>query len=145
MKHTDITCKLISERTIRTNLTSIFTDAIIVDDTFNIAAISESISKMTGFGSSELEGKSLDHLSPSNSLQDALKKKLINGFSEDGIVATIKTKSNGFTSCQFTGFYLGLISDFSGLVVLRVKQLDEITHLNKMLENSRNELDEFVY
>jgi signal transduction histidine kinase len=145
MEHTDITYKLISERTIRKNLTAIFTDAIIVDDTFSIAAISESITRMTGFEASELEGNPLDQLSPSNSLQDALKKKLINGFSEEGIVATVKTKTSGFISCQITGFYLGLISDFSGLIVLRFKQLDEITELNKQLESSRNELDEFVY
>lgn len=145
MEHTDITCRLISERATRKNLTAIFTDSIIVDDLFSIAAISEGVAKMTGFNASELEGNPLDQLSPSNSLQEALKKKLINGFSGDGVTATIRTKSFGFISCQITGFYLGLISDFSGLIVLRVKQLDEITELNKQLECSRNELDEFVY
>ena len=145
MNEPDITCRLISESAIRTNLTAIFTDAIIVDNNFFIAAISDSISKMTGFEAAELEGKPLDHLSTSSCLQEALRKKLVNGFSEKGTIAAIKTKTFGFISCQITGFYLGLISDFSGFIILRVKQLDEINHLNKQLESSRNELDEFVY
>ena len=145
MEQTDITYRLISESTIQKNLTAIFTDAIIVDDKFFIAAISDSITKMTGFEASDLIGKPLDHLSPSSSLQEALKKALINGFCDQGTTASIKTKGFGTISCQITGFYLGLISDFSGFIVLRVKQLDEINQLNIQLETSRNELDEFVY
>jgi signal transduction histidine kinase len=145
MEQPDITYRLISDNTIRKNLTAIFTDAIIVDDNFLIAAISDSITRMTGFEVSDLVGKPLDHLSPSSSLQGTLKKTLINGFCEKGTIASIKTIGFGSISCQITGFYLGLISDFSGFIVLRVKQLDEINQLNIQLETSRNELDEFVY
>jgi light-regulated signal transduction histidine kinase (bacteriophytochrome) len=145
MEQTDITSKLISESVIRTNLTAIFTDAIIVDNNFFIVAVSESISKITGFEAADLEGRPLDHFSSSPSLQDTLKKKLINGFSEKGTVVALRTKNFGFISCQITGFYLGLISDLNGFIVLRVKQLDEINQLCQQLEVSRNELDEFVY
>ncbi|HMG92488.1 MAG TPA: hypothetical protein VK589_20660 [Chryseolinea sp.] len=145
MEQPDITYKLISESTIRKNLTAIFTDAIVVDDHFVIAAVSDSLTRMTGFEGTDLEGKPLDFLSPSGSLRETLKKKLINGFCDQGTIATIKTKGFGNISCQITGFYLGLISDFSGFIILRVKQLDEISQLNKQLESSRNELDEFVY
>ena len=69
----------------------------------------------------------------------------MNGFCEQGTITFIKTKGFGPISCQLTGFYLGLISDFSGYIILRDKQLDEINQLNKQLESSRNELDEFVY
>jgi uncharacterized protein YlxW (UPF0749 family) len=48
MEQPDITYRLISDSTIRKNLTAIFTDAIIVDDNFLIAAISDSITRMTG-------------------------------------------------------------------------------------------------
>ena len=145
MEQNDITCKLISESVIRKNLTAIFTDAIVVDNNFLVTAISDSIVKMTGFEAAELEGKSLDIFSPTGSLKDILKKKLSNGFSERGTIASIKTKSAGVVSCQITGFYLGLISDLSGFIILRIKQLDEINLLNKQLESSKNELDEFVY
>jgi light-regulated signal transduction histidine kinase (bacteriophytochrome) len=99
---------------------------------------------MTGFEADELEGKPLDIFSPSGSLKEVLRKKLSNGFSERGTSASIRTK-NGIVTCQITGFYLGLISDLSGFIVLRVKQLDEINQLSKQLESSKNELDEFVY
>jgi hypothetical protein len=145
MEQTDITYKLISESTIRKNLTAIFTDAIVVDDNFFISAISDSITRITGFEGTDLEGKPLDFLSAAGSIQATLKIKLINGFCEQGTIASIKTNGFGLISCQITGFYLGLISDFSGYIILRVKQLDEINQLNKQLESSRNELDEFVY
>lgn len=145
MEQTDITCQLISESAIRKNLTAIFTDAIVVDNNFLVAAVSDSIIRMTGFEAAEFEGKSLDTFSSTGSLRDILKKKLSNGFSEKGTIASIRTKNSGVVSCQITGFYLGLISDLSGFIILRVKQLDEINQLNKQLESSRNELDEFIY
>ena len=145
MEQNDITCTLISESAIRKNLTAIFTDAIVVDNNFLVAAVSDSIIKMTGFEAVEFEGKALDIFSPTGSLKEILKKKLSNGFSEKGTITSIRTKNSGVVSCQITGFYLGLISDLSGFIILRVKQLDEINLLNKQLESSRNELDEFVY
>src|SRR5688572_7196803 len=121
MEQPDITYKLISESTIRKNLTAIFSDAIVIDDNFFIAAISDSITRMTGFDGTDLEGKPLDFLSITGSLQETLKKKLINGFCEQGTIATIKTNGLSPISCQITGFYLGLISDFSGFIILRFK------------------------
>ena len=53
MEQLDITCRLISESTIRTNLTTIFSDAIIVDNNFFITAVSDSITKMTGLENAE--------------------------------------------------------------------------------------------
>jgi len=44
-----------------------------------------------------------------------------------------------------SGFYLGLISDLTGYIVLRIKPVDEINLLNRQLERSRQELDEFIY
>ncbi|MBA4055543.1 MAG: hypothetical protein C0490_12585 [Marivirga sp.] len=145
MDQNDITHQLISEVSIRKNLTSIFTDAIIIHDNFSIAAVSDSILTITGFQHEELENRPLDYLSGSDSLQYILQKELAKGFSESGIVTALKTRDFGFITCQITGFYLGLISDMSGFIILRVKQVDEINQLNKQLENSQNDLDEFVY
>jgi light-regulated signal transduction histidine kinase (bacteriophytochrome) len=92
-----------------------------------------------------LAGESISNLSTSNSFQADLQNELQKGFFDNSLVVPLKTKNFGFITCQISGFYLGLISDLSGYIILRIKPIDEIKHLNLQLEKSREELDEFIY
>jgi len=141
----DITYQLITPTDIKRNLTSIFNDAIVVRENFVIAAVSKCILKITGFEEHELEHQPLNFLSASESLQTLLQRELSNGFSAKGVVTSMRTRNSGLITCEITGFYLGLISDLNGYIILRVRQIDEISLLNKQLESSRKELDEFIY
>jgi len=144
MYKSDITQQIISANTIRNNLTSIFTDSIILKDNFQLVTLNDSILELVGFDLAELIGKPIDFLSHGDSLERKLKDELSNGFFEK-LIIPLKTKNFGFISCLVSGFYLGLISDLSGYIILRIKHVDESNHLNRLLERSREELDEFIY
>ena len=140
----DITRTIISTNTIQHNLTSIFTDSIILKDNFEIAALSDSIADLVGYSHEELIGKPIDFLAHGSPIVSMLKDELLRGFFEK-ITIPLRTKNFGFVTCHVSGFYLGLISDLTGYIVLRIKPVDEIIFLNRQLERSRQELDEFIY
>ena len=134
MEQGNVTSALISEDLIEENLTSIFSDAIIIRDNFTIAEISKSIQQLLGYRTNELTGEPISHLATLPSFQPDLRKELQKGFFDNSLVVPLKTKSFGFITCQISGFYLGLISDLSGYIILRVKPIEEIKHLHLYLE-----------
>jgi nitrogen-specific signal transduction histidine kinase len=140
----DITQKLIGEEGLRHQLTSIFIDSIILKNNFHIALISKSILDMLGFDMSELHGQSIHFLSENISLEKALEKELAQGFF-DQMTISLKTKNNGPISFSISGFYLGLISDLNGYVVLTIREVNTVAGLRNKVEESQNELDEFIY
>jgi signal transduction histidine kinase len=143
-KKRDITQKLICEEGLRHQLTSIFIDSIILRNDFQIALISKSILDMLGFEMSELHGQSIHFLSENISLEEELENELAQGFF-DQMTISLKTKNNGPIWFTISGFYLGLISDLNGYVVLTIKEVDVVTGLRNKVEESQNELDEFIY
>jgi nitrogen-specific signal transduction histidine kinase len=140
----DITRTIISTNTIQHNLTSIFTDSIILKDNFEIAALSNGVADLVGYSHDELIEKPIDFLAHGSPIVYRLKDELQHGFFEK-ITLPLRTKNFGFVTCHLSGFYLGLISDLTGYIVLRIKPVDEINFLNRQLERSHQELDEFIY
>jgi light-regulated signal transduction histidine kinase (bacteriophytochrome) len=44
-----------------------------------------------------------------------------------------------------TGFYLGLISDLNGSIILKIKNVDELDQVNQQLLLKKAELEDFIY
>src|SRR6478609_7553497 len=101
-------------------LNSILTDSIILKMNFRIEALSSDLEEITGFSSHELSGKFLSHISPDSDLQQVLENKLQKGYFEN-IVTVINTKDGEPLKVTISGFYLGLISEINGYIILKVK------------------------
>jgi signal transduction histidine kinase len=140
----DFTQKLISESSLRNHLTSIFVDSIILKNGFRIALVSKRILEILGFEMSELYDSDISTLTVNNSFGKELERELARGFF-DQLQISLKTKRGQIISFNISGFYLGLISDLNGYVVLTIKALNTTDYLNHSLEESRKELDEFIY
>lgn len=144
MKRTDISRELISEKYVQENLVNIFPDSAIVDSQFKIVAIACQVARMLGYESAQLRGTSFQSLAECAESLNTIKTELLKGFFNN-VPIVLKGKEQSTISCKLSGFYLGLVSDMNGMIVIRIEVADEAGVLSSQLDASRNELDEFVY
>jgi light-regulated signal transduction histidine kinase (bacteriophytochrome) len=140
----DITLSLISDDDVRRSLEKIFPESIILDRAFKIVSISPNISETLGFDPEELKCQSVSIISHEPHLQVQLEDRLKAGFFE-GYEIELNTREEKKILFSISGFYLGLIANIQDLIVLKLKNLDEISFLNTLLEAKSSELDLFVY
>lgn len=144
MKHyPDASLALISEDEIKQKLTTIFVDSIILDGQFRIALVSKNILDTLEFSLEEIKHQTVNYLSQGE-VVTTLEKELTRGYFEE-VLLTLRAKSGRPVLFSVSGFYLGLISDLNGYIVLKLKDLDGIRQLNRQLEDNRAELDRFIY
>src|SRR5688572_18458588 len=140
----DISGVLISDESIRQKLPSIFVDSMVVDQHFNIVVISQNVLEFLEFNTEEIKHKSLNYLTGNCDLVSVMKKELAQGYFEER-KAFLFSKSNRKITVGISGFYLGLISDINGYIILRITNLDEIEVINQQLQQKKAELDNFIY
>jgi PAS domain S-box-containing protein len=141
---TDITRSVISAGNMRKELTNIFTDSIILDNASHVVSISKKISEFLGYSDIELIGRSMFTLLADQKEESLLAEKLQTGFFEEWPVQ-LRTLGNRGVMYSVSGFHLGLISDIDDLVVLKLKNLEEIKQVYDKLEAKEHEIDDFVY
>jgi signal transduction histidine kinase len=137
----EISPYLISEEEIKQRLGSIFVDSIILKSDFCIEAVCKTLEPLLEFTAEELQGKYIDYLGLT--IRDTIEDQLAKGYFEN-VSLTISTKSRLNLSVNVSGFYLGLISDFNGYIVLTLKFSDDPV-LKKELFRKTQELDSFIY
>jgi signal transduction histidine kinase len=140
----DITRSVISCGEIRQRIGSIFPDSIILDNQFNIVSVSQNILEATGYGRFELLGTSISRFANTYNLAKLLGDKLQSGFFEEEQLEIV-TKDAGKIVYSVSGFYFGLITDTNGLIILKFKNLDEISLTYERHDRRITELDRFVY
>ncbi|HEY5917777.1 MAG TPA: histidine kinase dimerization/phospho-acceptor domain-containing protein [Chryseolinea sp.] len=140
----DISGILISDESIRQKLPSIFVDSMVVDQHFNIVVISQNVLEFLEFNTEEIKHKSLNYLTGNCDLVSVMKNELTQGYFEER-KAFLFSKSNRKITVGISGFYLGLISDINGYIILRITNLDEVEVINQQLQQKKAELDNFIY
>lgn len=136
---------LIAESDIVHKLANIFEDSIILDGRFQIVMVSNPILRTLGYTRDELEGQTINHLGRADEdLQPIVQGALGTGFFEEIVVSLLTNKGKAVVF-GMSGFYLGLISDYNGYIVLKLKNLDIIRQLNQQPEENRRALDKFIY
>ncbi len=140
---TDISRQLISEDDIKYRLASIFVDSIVLTNEFTIRVVSRNVLDILEFSAEELVGKNINYLTHQTVLQIRLQKALKAGFFED-IHEQIFTKGNETRQVKISGFYLGLVSDLNGYIILKVRFIEK-SEMSTETMSSRSELDEFIY
>jgi len=139
-----VTRQLISQQSIREKLPAIFQDAIIVDLRFNILVVSKNVLEFLEFTNDELKDKSLNYLTGGVDVVAQLNVWMAEGYCNE---RTIEFQSKGGQVIQIgiSGFYLGLITDINGRIILKIRNLSEIAVINKELQKKKTELDSFIY
>jgi len=135
---------LISEEEIRRKLPSIFTDSIILDAGFRMVVVSNNVLDLLEFRSTELYGKAINYITGSFDFSTFLVNALQSGFFQEKYIEFF-SKNNRPILTAISGFYLGLISDINGYIVLKVHDAQALNAANKELEAKRVELDNFIY
>jgi signal transduction histidine kinase len=134
---------LISEEDSCTLLLSIFPDCIILTQQFEIVDVGAQLMRALNYKIKELRGNSIELLSYKPALLKILEKELASGCF-DSVRTVIKGKKD-LLECSLSGFYLGLIGELNTKILLRIKPRNQVALLHDQLEQSRDELDEFVY
>ncbi len=139
----DISRQLISEEDIKFRLGSIFVDSIVLTTDFVIKVVSHNVLDVLEFSTEELCGKNINYLTHQTHLQTRLQKALRAGFFED-VQDRLFTKANKPMQVKLSGFYLGLVSDLNGYIILKV-HFEDRQETFRQEANSRTELDKFIY
>ncbi len=139
--HQEITTYLISEEAIKQRLGSIFVDSIVLKTDFSIEVVSKNLEELLEFTIEELRHKPIDYIG--SEIRRQVEDHLNHGYFED-LTVELNTKSNVGIQVNLSGFYLGLISDINGYIILKIK-LPEDHILQKELYKKTRELDSFIY
>ena len=140
----DISSILISEQAVQKILPSILVDAVVLNEDYTIAAVSQNVLGYLGYTSDDLKNQSVNYLSGDKDLGAVIRKNLAAGYFNEKR-SRLLTKDGQWISVSITGFYLGLISDMNGSIILKIKNLDELDRMNKQLLQKKAELDDFIY
>lgn len=140
----DITQSLISNLDINRKIGSIFPDSVILDIQFNIISISQVILDATGYTEYDVYCKPISVLSAEEDFKAVLVDHLQVGYFTERLI-NVRCKNGETITYCISGFYMGLITDINGSIVLKFKNQEEIKKINKELEAKTKELDDFIY
>ena len=143
----DITSILISEEEIKENISRILPDTLVLDCRFNILNISNNLCEALGYSLKDLLNKPMFILFDEGSTEHSLNRineKLKNGFFEE-FKGKLVSKMGEKMTFGISGFYLGLISDISDLIILKARNINEVSYLRKRLKDKSSEMDQFIY
>jgi signal transduction histidine kinase len=125
-------------------LNSILTDSFILKMDFTIEAIGADLEELMEFSSKEIAGRSFASVCLDEALTEIVQLKLKDGYFSD-LAANLLTKSKETLEVSVSGFYLGLISEINGYIILKVKLIEDNSFLKKELFTKKSELDSFIY
>lgn len=125
-------------------LNAFFTDSVILEMNFTIQALGSEVESFTGFSSAELCGHAFSSICADNNLPGIIKEEIKYGYF-DGLTASFLNRKNEPVNVSLSGFYLGLISDINGYIILKVKLLEDNSFLKKELVTKKRELESFIY
>ncbi len=140
----DISRQLILASEVQQQIGMIFRDHIILDAKFRFISISQNILDAMSYSREELLGKSVKLFSRNSNLEDELGLHLQPGYFADELIE-LHRRDGAALLFSISGFYLGLISDINGLIILKLVNQDEITIEHDRLADKTLEIDRFVY
>lgn len=125
-------------------LNSVLADSVILDLNLGIAALGRDVESLMGVASEELNGEQFEDVCVDSDLRHRLETRLRSGYFAD---LDTQLWTRGGESCKVTlsGFYLGLISDINGYIILKIKLKEDTSTLKQELFTKKRELDTFIY
>lgn len=140
----DITRTIISEDFIQANIYALFPDSVFLNKEFKIVGMSENICAQLGYTNAILSGKSLSVLQAEGDLELLIRERLRKGYFNSEPI-NILTSDGKSVLYSISGFYLGLLTDCNGFVVLRCIHKEEVQAMEQKLHQAKAHIDNFVY
>ena len=134
---------LISEKMVLENLHAVFNDAIVLDTKFDIISISEGVLNLLHYDAVDILNKNLKIIG-GDFIQLDLEKGLSKGYLKETDGFLYDKKKNKI-QVKISGFYMGLISDFNGYIVLKIKNYQELVEIASKLSVTSEKLEHFLY
>jgi len=133
---------IIHYKDIEGNLIHIFLDSIITDTQYRITDISASVLDLLHYKKRELLGKPLSVIFPEHNLDFS---SLLNHGYVVHTECSLRDKSGYKVEVLLSGYFLGLISDINGKIVMIAKSRSNILEERKRLDKRIIELNELIY
>jgi signal transduction histidine kinase len=125
-------------------LNSILADSVVLDLNMHIAALGRDVEALIGVKAEELLGENFADICVETNVHEQLEQKLRAGYFGD-LDATLWIRGGDACKVFISGFYLGLISDINGYIILKVKLKEDSSLLKRELFTRKRELDTFIY
>jgi len=133
---------IISYDDIESNLINIFSDSIITDTQFNVTDISPTVLKLLKYNKSDVMGKPLSLLLSEDNQN--LISLLNNGYFTNTRFG-LRDQTGEMVEVYLSGYFLGLISDINGKVVILIKSRKSILQEKKNIDKRIIELNDLIY
>ncbi|HEY5824019.1 MAG TPA: hypothetical protein VIT44_06635 [Cyclobacteriaceae bacterium] len=143
-KRSDITQSIISTVDINDRIGSIFSNSAILDTQFNIISISLNIMGAMGYTRLDIQRRPVSIFNTAVDFRELLEYRLRPGYFEEQAFE-MRCKNGDTIVYHISGFYMGLIADVNGLIVLKFRDADEMELINEELEAKTRDLDDFIY
>lgn len=141
----DISGVVFSMNGVMDRLNDILADSVILDLGLGVAALGRDVEALLGISTEEFRGEDLSKLCADASVRVRVEENLKSGYFH-GLDANLWTRRGESVTVTLSGYYLGLISDINGYVILKVKQKrDDDSVLRSELHTQKRELDTFIY
>ncbi len=131
-------------------LNTILADSVILDLGLGIAALGRDVEQLMGATSEEMRGEQFTSICGDVNtgghvgLRVLLEERLKSGYF-NGLDANLWTRRGEQCNVLLSGFYLGLISDINGYIILKIKLKEDNSVLKTELYTKKRELDTFIY
>lgn len=125
-------------------LNCILGDSIILRMDFTVEAVGSDVEEVINFSSEDLYGQSFTSICQNSKLTMLVKEKLKMGYF-DNLNASLLNRRAEVINVVISGFYLGLISDLNGYIILKIKVIENASLIEKELAERKSEIDSFIY
>jgi signal transduction histidine kinase len=135
---------LFSVQEVTGRLNSFFTDSVILRMDYVIEAIGNDLEGLLEYSTTDLSSLPFEKICVNPGMPNKIRKQMKKGYFVN-VPANLLTKNGDVLRVAVSGFYLGLISEINGFIILKVKLLEDNSVLKKELFTKKRELDSFIY
>lgn len=141
-----ISNSIINNEFIEKNLINIIPSSILLDADNNIKSVSKEVCQFLRYSYHDLKGQNISEVlaSKDNKIEKELKQMRSDGFFKPKRV-TIQNKYKKNIEAEVSGFYLGIISDFSEYIIIGIRDVEKLNTYQSLLEEKVDDFNELVY
>lgn len=141
-----ISNSIINNDFIEKNLINIIPSSILLDANNNIKSVSKEVCQFLRYSYHDLKGKNISEIlaTKDNKIEKELDQMRLDGFFKPKKVS-IHNKYKKKIEAEVSGFYLGIISDFSEYIIIGIRDVEKLKTYQSLLEEKVDDFNELVY
>lgn len=141
-----ISNSIINNDFLERNLINIIPSSILLDANNDIKSVSKEVCQFLRFSYHDLKGKNISDVlaTKDHEIEKELKQMRLEGFFKPKKI-TLQNKYKKNIEAEVSGFYLGIISDFSEYIIIGIRDVEKLKTYQSLLEEKVDEFNELVY